>query len=138
MGTFFRELWHVGIYKRSQGRIVRQLTFAALAVTIALGLWRLGSMIAGWQDQSHLGLRYMIPGVLLAIGLWVSYRAVNVPIFADFLIAVEAEMNKVSWPTRGELGRASTVVLILIIAFACILTAFDFLWKLFFVQLGIG
>ena len=32
---------------------------------------------------------------------------VNLPVFADFLIAVEAEMNKVSWPTRGELFRGS-------------------------------
>ena len=37
--------------------------------------------------------------MLLAAGLWASYRLVNVPAVADFLIAVEAEMNKVSWPT---------------------------------------
>ena len=35
---------------------------------------------------------------VLAFGLWLGYRIVNVPQFADFLIAVEAEMNKVSWP----------------------------------------
>ena len=35
MGTFFRELVHVGIYKRSQGRVTRQVTFAALAAAIA-------------------------------------------------------------------------------------------------------
>ena len=50
-----------------------------------------------------------------------SYRVVNVPGFADFLIAVEAEMNKVSWPTRTELFRASMVVLILIFALAVVL-----------------
>ena len=33
------------------------------------------------------------------------------PAFADFLIAVEAEMNKVSWPTRTELFRGSMVVI---------------------------
>ena len=45
MGTFFRELVHVGIYKASQGRIARQITFAALALTIALGLLRLGGLL---------------------------------------------------------------------------------------------
>ncbi len=34
------------------------------------------------------------------VGLWLCFRLVNMPRFADFLIAVEAEMNKVSWPTR--------------------------------------
>ena len=44
--------------------------------------------------------------VLASLGLWVAFRLVNMPAFADFLIAVEAEMNKVSWPTRGELFRS--------------------------------
>ena len=51
------------------------------------------------------------------------------PVFADFLIAVEAEMNKVSWPTRGELFRASMVVLIEIFALAIVLTAYDLFWN---------
>ena len=43
-------------------------------------------------------LRFGLPALLLAAGWWISYRIVNFPAFADFLIAVEAEMNKVSWP----------------------------------------
>ena len=37
--------------------------------------------------------------------------------FADFLIAVEAEMTKVSWPSRGELVRSSIVVILVIFLF---------------------
>ena len=59
------------------------------------------------------------------------------PAFADFLIAVEAEMNKVSWPSRGELFRASVVVLFTIIALALLLYAYDFLWRAFFYYLRI-
>ncbi len=77
----------------------------------------------------NLGLRFLIPGVLLIVGVWGTYCAVNVPGFADFLIAVEAEMNKVSWPTRGELFRASMVVLILIFALAFALFGCDMFWK---------
>ena len=51
------------------------------------------------------------------------------PAFADFLIAVEAEMNKVSWPTRTELFRASMVVLIVIFALAVVLAGYDMFWK---------
>ena len=59
-----------------------------------------------------------------------SYRVVNVPSFADFLIAVEAEMNKVSWPTRTELFRSSMVVLIMMFAFGIFLAGCDIFWKL--------
>ncbi len=125
---------HVGLYKRSQGRITRQITFAALVVAIALGLLRLSGMLTGYRDPLNLGLRYLIPGLLLVLGVWVSYRVVNVPAFADFLIAVEAEMNKVSWPTRTELFRASLVVLILIISLAIVLCGFDLCWHWFFTR----
>lgn len=126
MGTFFYELIQFGIYKRNQGRITRQVTFAGLAVAIALGLWRLSYLLAG----KGLEYQFAIPGVLLLAGLWASYRLVNVPAFADFLIAVEAEMNKVSWPTRTELFRASMVVLILIFSLAIILAVYDFFWAM--------
>ena len=53
-----------------------------------------------------------------AVGIWFGYRIVNYSVFADFLIAVEAEMNKVSWPTRRELWNASVVVMFVIFAMA--------------------
>jgi preprotein translocase subunit SecE len=62
---------------------------------------------------------------------------VNVPGFADFLIAVEAEMNKVSWPTRTELYRSSVVVLVTIFVLAVVLFVFDFFWGWVFKILGI-
>jgi preprotein translocase subunit SecE len=128
VGAFFQELLRVGIYKRTQGRVTRQVTFAALAVVIALGLMRLSQIEAG--RGAHL--QFALPGVLLMLGLWAAYRTVNLPAFADFLIAVEAEMNKVSWPTRTELFRASMVVLIVIFFLAAILSAYDFVWSVLF------
>ena len=124
MGTFLHELLHVGIYKRSQGRITRQVTFAALAAAIALGLLRLSSIMAGKRARST-SLR-PAAGCCWRPACGSSYRLVNLPAFADFLIAVEAEMNKVSWPTRTELFRASIVVLIMMFALAFILSGFDF------------
>ena len=136
MGTFFYELVHVGIYKRSQGRITRQVTFAALAVAIALGLLRLSSTLGGMNLGSEF--QFALPLLLLLAGLWASYRLVNVPAFADFLIAVEAEMNKVSWPTRTELFRASMVVLMLIFALGFILAGYDMFWKVLLFWLGVA
>jgi len=127
VGAFFYELTRVGIYKRSQGRITRQVTFAGLAVVIAAGLYRLSSLLI----TKGLAFRFALPGLLLAAGLWAVYRLVNVPAVADFLISVEAEMNKVSWPTRTELVRALVVVLVLIFALAGLLSAYDLIWTVF-------
>ncbi len=125
MSAFFNELVRVGIYKRSQGRIARQVTFAAVMLAIALGLLRLSTILAGKGIMWQFGL----PGLLLAAFVWATYRLMNVPGVADFLIAVEAEMNKVSWPTRNELYRASMVVLVMIFALAIVLTAYDMFWS---------
>ena len=53
--------------------------------------------------------QYIVPLTVLVGGLWASFRVVQLPSFADFLISVEAEMNKVSWPSWDELIRASIV-----------------------------
>ena len=66
---------------------------------------RVGAVaMLAWRDLGHPGQAariggYLICGLLLLLGLWIGYRLVNMPQFADFLIAVEAEMNKVSWPS---------------------------------------
>jgi preprotein translocase subunit SecE len=62
---------------------------------------------------------------------------VNIPRFADFLIAVEAEMNKVSWPARQELIRSSLVVIFVIFAMAIALFGFDLVWGGVFEWLGV-
>ena len=98
------ELWRFGVYKRSQGRIVRQVTFAAIALTILIGLCKMIVQLRAYEN-CPVWLCYGVPVALGIIGLWAGYRMVNWPVFADFLIAVEAEMNKVSWPSWNELVR---------------------------------
>ncbi len=134
-GSIWRELFlHTGLYKRSQGRVVRQVTFAALAVTFILGCWELQSYLSTFRSNL---MEFVIPGGILLLGLWVSFRLVNMPRFADFLIAVEAEMNKVSWPSRPELIRASIVVIFVIFFLAALLFSYDVIWKLFFTWIGV-
>jgi preprotein translocase subunit SecE len=131
--VFIQQLFQTGVYKRSQGRISRQVTGAAVGIVLAWGLYRLSESLIEWGPQWQFGLS----GALLLIGLWFCYRLVNVPVFADFLIAVEAEMNKVSWPTRHELFRGSAVVLITILFLAVVLFGFDAMWRIIFTRLGI-
>ena len=122
---FLRELFQLGVYKRSQGRIARQVTFFAIALVVGLGAWRLSV----YETGAGPALRYVVPFVLAAVGISLAYRLVNVPSFADFLIAVEAEMNKVSWPTRSELFRSSLVVIFCIFFLAAVLYVYDLFWS---------
>lgn len=121
-----RELFQFGIYKRSQGKIARQVTFGVLWVCVALGAWRLSV----FEVDAGRTMQFVVPGILFALGTWLAFRVVNVPAFADFLIAVEAEMNKVSWPTRSELIRSSMVVIFCIFFLAAILYAYDLFWTM--------
>jgi preprotein translocase subunit SecE len=121
------------LYKRNQGRITRQLTFAALALIVGLGAWRLHEFFAPSAFTN-----YGVPWILCIAGWWLSFRVVNMPRFADFLIAVEAEMSKVSWPTRKELFRGSVVVIVTIVVLAAVLYIFDFVWAFLLGLLGIG
>jgi preprotein translocase subunit SecE len=122
---WIRELFQFGIYKRSQGRIARQVTFATMAVVVLLGAWRLSL----YEVNAGRGMQFALPGAVVAVGLWVAFRLVNIPSFADFLIAVEAEMNKVSWPTRGVLLRRSLVVIFCIFFLAAVLFGYDLFWR---------
>ena len=133
--SLIQELFQVGLYKRSQGKVARQVTFAAAAIVVALGAYRLMDWLAVMLDQPFMA--YAIAGTLLFVGCWIAYRVVNYPQFADFLIAVEAEMAKVSWPTRAELVRSSVVVIIVIFVLAGVLFFYDVFWNWFFTKLQI-
>jgi preprotein translocase subunit SecE len=119
--------------------MARQLTFFAIAATAAIGAWRLSEIQFGrWlvpeAAQEFLSptifARYLLPTAVLALGAWAAFRIVNIPRFADFLISVEAEMNKVSWPSRAELWRASMVVLVVIFLLSAILFGYDFVLRM--------
>ena len=135
--SFLQGLLHFGVYKGSQGKVTRQVTFAVLAVIFLIAAYQLFMTLKlmdfGPGIQSNW-VGYGVASLVLAVGLWFSYRMVNYPKFADFLIAVEAEMNKVSWPTRGELVRSSIVVIFVIMSLAIILFAFDLFWEFVFFE----
>ncbi|MBM4001030.1 MAG: preprotein translocase subunit SecE [Planctomycetes bacterium] len=133
MGAFFQELFQVGLYKRSQGRVTRQVTWAALAGACLFGCAQLMARLV----EQPAAVRYGVPLLIFACCAWISYRIVNLPRFADFLIAVQAEMNKVSWPTQAELIRSSIVVIFVIFFLAVILWGFDQVWMLLFQILGL-
>lgn len=131
---FWRDLFSLGLYKRSQGRIARQVTFFVLLVVVLAGAWSLKEFLF---ERVSLAVRFASASLVTMLGVWLSYRVVNLPRFADFLIAVEAEMNKVSWPSRSELARSSAVVMITMFGLALVLFAYDVVWRLLLEALGV-
>jgi preprotein translocase subunit SecE len=135
MNVLLHEFLSFSWYKRSQGKLARQITMFVIWAVVALGCWRLE---ATQLVQQPPAIQYGIPAVLLLLGCWIGYRLVNYPPFADFLIAVEAEMNKVSWPTWRELSRSTIVVIVLIIGLTAILFTLDTLWLAILTVLGVA
>jgi preprotein translocase SecE subunit len=74
-------------------------------------------------------VQFTVPLLMLAAALWLAWRVVNVPVFADFLIATEAEMNKVSWTTQRRLVQDTIVVLVTVVLMAFYLFSMDVVWK---------
>lgn len=131
---FWAEMFQFGLYKPNQGRIVRQVTFAAITLLFFLVGWEMYRV--GFFDSLGGG-RYLAWLGITAAGAWFAFRLVNYSALADFFIAVEAEMNKVSWPTKKEMWRASQVVIFVIFALAAFLFVFDAIWTFIFETIGI-
>jgi preprotein translocase SecE subunit len=98
---------------------------------VGTGTWSLELPFTG-EPPLRLALlseiEYSVPLLLAAAAFWVSWRAVNMPTFADFLIATEAELNKVSWPTRKGLMQDTVVVLATTLLLALFLFVVDWFW----------
>ena len=141
-----------GTYKKGQGLRVRRLTMLGILLIVGSGIF-----IYGWRRSYHPGEVWAVhvpfttdyelvllraPGfvfsVLVILGtLWFIYRLVNYPRFADFLIATEAEMNKVSWASPKRLKQDTIVVLVTTVLLTLFLWFMDIFWSWLLVMLGV-
>jgi preprotein translocase subunit SecE len=132
-GSFVHEWFQLGVYKPSQGRIVRQATFVVLASIVWMGCYQLRNQLRESYEQWQLAL----PVALVVAGTWLAFRLVNYPRFADFLIAVEGELNKVSFPSKDEVIRSTIVVIMVIFILAALIFGFDLCWRQIFEWIGV-
>ena len=73
---------------------------------------------------------------LYAEGLF-AYRVVNFPAFGDFLIATEAELNKVSWSPWSKLKQDTVVVLVTVLLLTLFLFVVDQGWAWLLTRVGV-
>lgn len=129
LSAFMRELLKVNLYKPSQGKVARRATFIGLLLIFVTGSWAMvRDNVFGWAASifGNSNPTMIIAALSLLLGGWLSYRLINFPPFADFLASVEAEMIKVSWPSKNELFSTTKVVLIFMGMFIAVVYLYDF------------
>jgi preprotein translocase subunit SecE len=132
--SFLATLLTATPYKPLQGKQARLWTAVGLGSIVAIGAWLLFGALEGAVSQYA---RAGIPLALVAGFGWLVFRLVHYPPFADFLIATEAEMNKVSWISREDLKKATAVVITTVLLVSVLLFGVDFIWMTLLKFIGV-
>jgi preprotein translocase subunit SecE len=131
--AFWATMLSSGLYKPMQGWHARLWTGIGIAALLLVGVWRLFETL----DGLAIPVRYSVAGVMAALFSWLSFRIVHYPPFADFLVATQAEMNKVSWISRDDLKKATAVVLVTVLVISLFLFGIDQLWMTLLDWIGV-
>jgi len=121
------------IYKRGQGRYTRLCSAFGAAIIVGLGCYRLYIKL----DGAELGLwvETMVPaGLFVVLGVLIFWL-INKPTVADFMIAAEGEMKKVSWSSRKEIAVSTFIVIVVVFVMAVLLGTTDLAFHEFFRRL---
>ncbi|MBC8378826.1 MAG: preprotein translocase subunit SecE [Planctomycetes bacterium] len=119
------------IYKRGQGKNARLGTALVVFAIIAVGCWTLYLKLQSRDPW----IQTLIPVAVCAVFAALIYWLMNKPSIADFLIAAEGEIKKVSWSTRKEIVNSTMIVIFVVVFMASGLGLVDFLFQLFFQQI---
>lgn len=119
-----------GIYKRGQGKYTRICTTVAAVVLVGLGCWRLYSRLVA-TDLSLWAI-IMVPAGLFVVLSLVVLWLVNKPSIADFMIAGEGEMKKVSWSSKRDIAVSTLVVIVVVALLAVLLGVADIGFQMVF------
>ena len=122
------------IYKRGQGKYTRLGTIIGVMLIATVGAYVLSTTLRGFLPVwAAYGIPTLVWVVIGALVFWL----VNRPSSADFLIATESEMKKVSWSSKKEIIGSTKVVIIFMIVIAAILFGVDFMFVVLFKTLGV-
>ena len=116
------------IYKRGQGKYTRMVTLVAGVLIGLLVAWYVGEQLADTVEY----VRYGVPAAILVGAVMVMFWIVNRAGSADFMIATEGEMKKVSWSSKREIIGGTKVVITTTLILALLLWAVDLGFGFFF------
>ncbi len=117
------------IYRKGQGTAARWVTAAGLGVFVLFGCFKLNEVI-GYAVEIPIGRWEVSLGLLVSGLVFLGCAAgiawvVNGRRTVDFLVLTEAELKKVSWPTKDQLSRQTIVVLVTVVALAAFILVAD-------------
>ncbi len=135
LGLYLRNLLQADAYKPTQGWYARLFTALGLGALVVAGIFALYQ--TQLADRFTPPVRFGVPMGLGAVLGWLLFRTVNFPPFAEFLIATEAEMKKVSWTTWPDLKRATAVVLVVVLVISFYLLGVDLIWQYLLQLVGV-
>jgi preprotein translocase subunit SecE len=121
------------IYKRGQGKYTRLCSAFAIAIIAGLGCLQLYKKLQA--GDLGLWIETMVPAVLFVILTLLIFWLVNRPSLADFMIAAEGEMKKVSWSSKQEIAVSTFIVIVVVIIMAVLLGTTDIGFRTFFAWL---
>ncbi|MDR1479672.1 MAG: preprotein translocase subunit SecE [Planctomycetaceae bacterium] len=137
MFDLIKELFRFRRFKPSQGVLTRRLTAFGVFIIFASGAYRFFitspslPFVSGSPEVARIATGIVAIAIILA-GAWFAFRLVNWSTFANFLVSVEGEMEKVSWPSREELYSSTVVVLVFFVILAGMILFFDLAWMTIF------
>jgi len=119
------------IYKRGQGYYTRLYSALMMFVIVAFGCYALHEKLLG----SNIWVETLVPAGLCVVLGFLIYWLMNKPNFADFLIAAEGEIKKVSWSSRKEIAVSTFIVIFVVTSMTVMLFAADFVFKYLFMEI---
>ncbi|MEM9883567.1 MAG: preprotein translocase subunit SecE [Planctomycetota bacterium] len=126
------------IHKPGQGYWTRTLSAIGAGMLVLAGAAWLYAISPGFLPEAN-EIYYragIAAAVILGFGLLI-YWLLNKPNIVDFMIAVEAEMKKVNWPTKKEIVGSTWVVICGTFLIAALLFVIDIGFGFVFTQIGI-
>ena len=125
------------IYKKNQGKYTRLGTFIGVMLVGVIGAFVLSQSLSAYKWTAVPYVRYGIPTVVMGALAVLTFWLVNRPASADFLIATEGEMKKVSWSSKKEIIGSTKVVIVTTAIMSLVLFAVDIMFVLLFKTIGI-
>jgi len=123
------------MYKWPQGRVIRTIAIiVALIVATDLGYNGAWARLSVYLDADAGGWRQLLLGCIFGVAALAALLAGIIgagfkPKSVDFLIEVEQEMTRVTWPKMPDLMRSTLFIALMIVILASSILAVDLMNK---------
>lgn len=130
----------IKFYKPEAAKASRGVTALSLGLLLLYGAVALyDSLAAGWWlepisgldgllgDEFPLAPRGFAAVLMMGLSAFGVFVLCNHPRYVDFLVETEAELRKVTWPTRPEIVSSSTVVVLVTVILGIYIFAVDYI-----------